>query len=172
MSDVLRCTGCQAGLRLRPEFAGKKLRCPRCKATMNVPDVQTEQPGTIPDDPPLLPGDEVTTTPTYEPAEMDVDLDRPRQRRQEEEDEFASEWRECPRCGAGESERVLWTFWGSFYGPAMFNHVKCPECGTTYNGVTGRSNFIPALIFVTIPVLLIMGLLGVITWMILARQFG
>jgi predicted RNA-binding Zn-ribbon protein involved in translation (DUF1610 family) len=173
MSDVLRCTGCQAGLRMRPEFAGKKLRCPRCKSTMNVPDVP--RPAAVLDDPPPLPNDDtdLTTTPTPEAEQLDVDLDRPRRRDDDDEDDYEDNtWHNCPRCGATDADRVLWTFWGSFYGPAMFNHVQCPECGTTYNGKTGRSNFIPALIFVTIPVLLIMGLLGVITWMILARQYG
>ena len=57
---------------------------------------------------------------------------------------------------------MLFTPWGSFYGPALFNHVRCPECRYAYNGRTGRSNLIPAIIFVTIPALIIAGLLGFI----------
>jgi predicted RNA-binding Zn-ribbon protein involved in translation (DUF1610 family) len=177
MVDVLRCTGCQAGLRMRPEFAGKKLRCPRCGNQMSVPRIQADRPAVVPDDPPPLPNDtELTTTdPRPDAQPMESDLEAPRKKRRrivQEEAEEEPVWQPCPSCGAEDPEKVHWTFWGSFYGPALFNHVKCLECGQTYNGVSGRSNFIPALIFVTIPVLLIMGLIGVITWLILSRQFS
>lgn len=152
MIDVVRCKHCRAALRLRPEYVGKKLRCPRCQGTTSVHAIQATPPA-----------------PAAQPVAYDLgpdDYDR-----EPEGDDFASEWVACPRCGAQESERVLWTFWGSFYGPALFDHVECPACGTRYNGRTGRSNFVPALIFTLIPTLLIMGLLGVITWIILVRQF-
>jgi hypothetical protein len=68
----------------------------------------------------------------------------------------------CPRCLADGAQRVLFTAWGSFYGPALFNHVRCPECRCAYNGRSGRSNLVPAIIFVTIPALIIAGLLGFI----------
>jgi endogenous inhibitor of DNA gyrase (YacG/DUF329 family) len=77
----------------------------------------------------------------------------------------------CPRCGAEGARRVLFTFWGSFYGTALFNHVRCPECQYAYNGRTGRSNLIPAIIFVTIPLLIIAGLLSFIGWVVWTRLF-
>jgi hypothetical protein len=36
--------------------------------------------------------------------------------------------------------RIKWTLWGGMLGPRMFNHVKCVNCGTKYNGTTGQSN--------------------------------
>ena len=64
---------------------------------------------------------------------------------------------------------MKWTPWGSYYGPALFTHVRCPECGYTYNGRTGHSNLIPIIIFVTIPVLGIAGLIGYILYILHER---
>jgi hypothetical protein len=64
---------------------------------------------------------------------------------------------------------VTWTIWGSFYGPALFNHVRCPECRYAYNGRSGRSNLVPAIFFVTIPAILIAAIVGVVVWLIVAN---
>jgi predicted RNA-binding Zn-ribbon protein involved in translation (DUF1610 family) len=80
-------------------------------------------------------------------------------------------YKPCPQCGATGAKRVLWTAWGSFYGPAMFTHVRCPECGYKYNGRSGRSNLIPAIIFVTVPLLGILGILGGIVYMLVSRNY-
>jgi len=56
------------------------------------------------------------------------------------------------------AERVTWTPWGSFYGPALFTHVRCRECGYGYNGRTGRSNLVPAIFMVAIPLVLIIAI--------------
>jgi DNA-directed RNA polymerase subunit RPC12/RpoP len=78
----------------------------------------------------------------------------------EEREEIDSEYVPCPRCGARGAERVVFTFWGSFYGPALFTHVQCPKCHYKYNGKTGKSNLIPAIIFVLVPLLLILAVIG------------
>jgi hypothetical protein len=75
-----------------------------------------------------------------------------------DEEEQWQKWKPCPSCGQKKGERVLWTLWGSFYFSAMFHHVRCAECGTKYNGNTGRSNIVPAIICVTIPLLAIVGI--------------
>jgi hypothetical protein len=36
----------------------------------------------------------------------------------------------------------------------MFNHVRCGNCGNTYNGKTGNSN-VPAIIAYTVVVLIL-----------------
>jgi hypothetical protein len=82
----------------------------------------------------------------------------------EEEEEYQvrrrrASYKPCPRCGAGGPERVTWTPWGSFYGPALFTHVRCRECGYGYNGRTGRSNMVPAVIMVTVPAVLIVAII-------------
>jgi hypothetical protein len=55
---------------------------------------------------------------------------------------------------------VDWTFWGSYYGPPLVNHVRCLDCGYRFNGLTGRSNRHWALLFVTVPILIIAGIVG------------
>jgi hypothetical protein len=65
---------------------------------------------------------------------------------------------------------VNWTPWGSFYGPAMLTHVRCPECGYAYNGRTGRSNLVGIIIFTMIPILLLVGI-DVALWFLL-EPFG
>jgi len=82
---------------------------------------------------------------------------------EEDEDEAPARRRRahfkpCPRCGAVGAERVTWTPWGSFYGPALFTHVRCRECGYGYNGRTGRSNLVPAIFMVAIPLVLIIAI--------------
>jgi len=100
---------------------------------------------------------------------------RPRDEEEEEEDDRGrggkKAFKPCPRCGSGGAKRVLWTAWGSFYGPAMFNHVRCPECGYKYNGRSGRSNMIPAIIFVAVPLIGILGILGGILYMLISRNY-
>jgi hypothetical protein len=67
---------------------------------------------------------------------------------------------------------VTWTFWGSFYGPALLTHVRCRECGGTYNGRTGGSNLIPAILFVTVALVLICVMLSIIGWIVWSRVGG
>jgi phage FluMu protein Com len=72
MLPTLRCAGCHSALRMRPEYLGKKLRCPRCHTTMSVPTIQ-------PDDPPLLPLEEHSPLPdlTSPPADREHPPDLP-----------------------------------------------------------------------------------------------
>ncbi len=65
--------------------------------------------------------------------------------------------------------RVLFTPWGSFYGPALFNHVRCPECRHAYNGRSGGSNLIPAILFVAIPLLLMAAIIVYMAMLIIPR---
>jgi hypothetical protein len=106
-----------------------------------------------------------------EEEEEEEEEERPaRKNKRQKAKEGKSRWEPCPRCGDERARRVLWTFWGSFYGPAIFSHVQCQECGTTYNGRTGRSNLIPAIICFTIPLVLIMGLIGFILYILRLRE--
>ncbi len=46
----------------------------------------------------------------------------------------------CPQCGNANATKVKYTWWGGALGPSMFTHVKCNDCGTQFNGKTGKSN--------------------------------
>lgn len=60
---------------------------------------------------------------------------------------------------------MTWTIWGSFYGPALFSHVRCRDCGYAYNGRTGRSNFWPAFFFILVPAVgLVVVVGGLVLW--------
>lgn len=105
--------------------------------------------------------------------------DKRKRRSEDEEDEDRprkagkSKYEPCPRCGEEEPKKVVWTWWGSFYGPAMFSHVRCLGCGHSYNGKTGGSNVIPATIFFLVPLLGILGILGGLFYMLYkAGVFG
>jgi predicted Zn finger-like uncharacterized protein len=187
MALEISCPACQAPLRVREEYVGKKLKCPRCAAVITVPASRRESSEAVRPvaraAPPVLtpvqdesePADEVR--PASSPSsrrcphcgeKVAADARRCRhcrtwlQEEDEEEDHRPRRrrvsFKPCPRCGATKAERVTWTPWGSFYGPALFTHVRCRECGYGYNGRTGRSNLIPAILMVAIPLILILGL--------------
>jgi transposase-like protein len=53
----------------------------------------------------------------------------------------------CPKCGSTNAQKVGYTWWGGALGPAIFHHVKCNQCGATYNGKTGKSNVTAIIIY-------------------------
>lgn len=53
----------------------------------------------------------------------------------------------CPKCGSTNVEKVKFTWWGGALGPSLFTHVKCNNCGTQFNGKTGKSNQTNILIY-------------------------
>jgi hypothetical protein len=106
--------------------------------------------------------------------EDEEDRGRRRRDRDEEEDDRPvrrSKYKPCPRCGEEDPRKVMWTAWGSFYGPAMFTHVRCRDCGYCYNGKTGGSNLIPAVIFVAVPLIGILGILGGLAYVVFLRGY-
>jgi hypothetical protein len=66
------------------------------------------------------------------------------------------EFAPCPTCRATSAKRLNFTFWGGAIGPRLLNHVRCDQCGTTYNGKTGKSN-LGAIVVYQI-VLLVLGI--------------
>jgi predicted Zn finger-like uncharacterized protein len=192
MPATINCPGCQSPLRLRDELAGKKIKCPRCGHVLTVPDVEVAEvveeasPADITAEPPApkARAESAATRPCPECGER---IARTAQKcryckavldddEEDEEDERPirrrSQFKPCPRCGERDATRVMWTPWGSFYGPALFTHVRCPGCGYKYNGRTGRSNLIPAIIFVTVPLVLILAIIGLLGWVIFTTQYA
>lgn len=51
-----------------------------------------------------------------------------------------TQYQPCPNCGATNAEKIKFTWWGGALGPSMMTHVKCSNCGTQFNGKTGKSN--------------------------------
>ena len=199
MAETVQCPGCQTKLKLKPEYAGKKIKCPKCAHTIVVPSapgVTTSPPraatsktkagvaipvapddeddGAVSAEPPRKKGRKSENmTPCPECGEMvdDAAVKCPHCKAvlEADEEEEYKRWKKCPHCRKQMGRRVLWTFWGSFYFTALFKHVRCDECGTAYNGKTGRSNIVPALMCVFVALLLIGGIVGFIIWMLKDR---
>jgi uncharacterized protein (DUF983 family) len=55
---------------------------------------------------------------------------------------------------------MSFTWWGGLIGPKMLTHVKCPACGHTFNGKTGRDNT-TGIILYSIGVIVLVGFLVV-----------
>jgi transposase-like protein len=148
MPTSIRCPGCKSTLRVRPELAGKRVKCPKCGKPVQVPQEEEEL---------------VELVAVEEEELEEVEDGRPPRK--------PSKYKPCPQCGATGARRVKATWWGSFYGPALFTHVRCPECDYAYNGRTGGSNLIPAIVFVTVPLVGIIILLGVIFYLLHSRGY-
>ena len=82
---------------------------------------------------------------------------RPRRRRRSRGDgEFAP----CPNCDSGRATKVGFTWWGGILGPRLFSHVKCNDCGTTFNGKTGKSNNGAIAIYVIVSAVIVIAILA------------
>jgi predicted RNA-binding Zn-ribbon protein involved in translation (DUF1610 family) len=188
MTTTMNCPGCQAPLRVREDLAGKKIKCPRCGAVVTVPaeevlTVEEVSAAEITAEPPP-PRSRTKTAATRPCPECGEPIARTARECRycqasfddDEDDEdrrpSRSSYKPCPRCGEEGAKRVIWTPWGSFYGPALLNHVRCPGCGYAYNGKTGGSNLIPAVIFVAVPLLGILGILGSLGWFLYHQLRG
>ncbi|HLO28636.1 MAG TPA: hypothetical protein VK249_05855 [Anaerolineales bacterium] len=66
----------------------------------------------------------------------------------------------CPNCGSTDATKVKFTWWGGALGPSMFTHVKCNNCGTQFNGKTGKSNQNNILIYVLVSFVLVFCVCG------------
>ena len=169
MAIMWPCPSCGTQLRLREDQVGATLTCPKCAHHVSTTGPAAEVTGRappLPAEPPPWEEEPLEARPA--PAEAR----RPRRgsdrrERYDDDDEFRlprSRYKPCPRCGGVHADRVVWTAWGSFYGPALLCHVRCGTCGATFNGRTGRSNAIAAFIFVLVPLLLILLIFAVLGW--------
>jgi hypothetical protein len=186
MPIQLCCPECNKPLKVKDELAGKKVKCPGCGKPVPVP---------VPDEEPEPVVEEVQEAPAPKPAKAAVtakakapptveaadDDDQPEEERAPKgkagkKAKGGQQWVPCPNCGAEGARRVKYTFWGSVYGPRLFSHVRCQECRTTYNGKTGGSNIIPAIIglfiqaMAGIVILLLLVFIGWGIWQIVSAK--
>lgn len=56
----------------------------------------------------------------------------------------------CPNCSSTRASLVGFSWWGGILGPKLLTHVKCPDCGTAYNGKTGQSNTVGIIIYLMV----------------------
>lgn len=84
-----------------------------------------------------------------EVEEEEEEEERPRRKRKKRR---TGPWATCPHCGErGDARRVGWTLWGGWLGPWLLSHVRCGNCGGTYNGKTGKDNTTAIVLYVVVP---------------------
>lgn len=167
MATTMNCPGCRRPLRLREDMAGRTIKCPRCAQIIAIPSTAAVCPTAEE----IAAETTASSTRKKEIAtrlcpECGQPLAAPASKCSSCK---APQYKPCPRCGEEGAKRVTWTAWGSFYGPALFTHVRCPVCGYAYNGKSGRSNLVPAILFVAVPLLLILAIFSVVGWLIYHR---
>jgi hypothetical protein len=167
----ITCQHCSRAIRAPDEYAGKKIKCPGCKEVLALPAAAAtavQPPPVVKPAPPPLPkrrpveeDDEEIAVAEEVAEEEEEDEPRPRKRRKRRSRGRKGDWADCPHCDApGRASRVGFTWWGGALGPWMFSHVRCHECGTCYNGRTGKSNDVPILIYTLASVFLSLVILG------------
>ena len=67
----------------------------------------------------------------------------------------------CPKCNAASAERVKFTWWGGVLGPKLLTHVKCSDCGSKYNGKSGKDNTKGIVVYALVIAILAFGLMFV-----------
>lgn len=71
----------------------------------------------------------------------------------------------CPFCGSTRSEPVPFTWWGGRIGPKLLFHVRCSQCGQTFNVRTGKTNTVAITIALTIAFVLgVSAIIYVVRW--------
>jgi hypothetical protein len=71
-------------------------------------------------------------------------------------------YKRCPECGCRDAKKVGFTWWGGLLGPSLLTHVECLDCGTCFNGKTGRSNTTGIIIYTIVTAVIAFGLLGLV----------
>ena len=70
-----------------------------------------------------------------------------------------SEYVPCPKCQSTNVQKQSFTWWGGVLGPKLLSHVKCQNCGATFNGKTGGSNTAAITIYIVVVCILAAGIM-------------
>ncbi len=168
-----QCPHCTKEIRAADEHIGKKIRCPKCREVLTVPGDTAVKPAAPSKPPPSKAAPSKAAPiqkgpPPRRPAPADDDdvpiieasddddeeYERKRRKRKKRRLRRQGAYADCPNCDApGDAQRVAFTWWGGLVGPAILTHVRCNECGSCYNGRTGKSNNLAIAIYIGVGVL-------------------
>jgi hypothetical protein len=164
----ITCQHCSLDIRVADEHGGKRIRCPGCKEVLKLPAaapapqpakaapapsaIKKAAPPPVPKRrPPEDDDEEIAVAEAVEEDEDEDDEPRPRKRKRRKRRGRQGSYADCPNCDApGDASRVGFTWWGGILGPRMLSHVRCNDCGTCYNGSSGKSNDTAILIYVLV----------------------
>jgi hypothetical protein len=160
----VKCPHCPKVMNIGDEYAGKKIRCPACKEVIAVPAVAAAvQPAPAPKAPapvqkaiqppkrPPVKQDDEELAEVMSEDDTDEDYNRKPRKRSKRRSLVRGAYADCPNCGAGgDAKRVGFTWWGGALGPWILCHVRCKECGTCYNGRTGKDNTVGIIIYTAV----------------------
>jgi ribosomal protein S27E len=178
----ITCQHCTRDIRVADEHAGKKIRCPGCKEVLVLPaaapavkpakaapapspsPIKKAAPPPVPKRrPPEDDDEEIAVAEAV--AEDEDDEPRPRKRKRLKRRSRGRKGRyaDCPNCDApGDASPVVFTWWGGMIGPRLLSHVRCNDCGTCYNGSSGKSNDTAILIYTLVSVFISLMILGLV----------
>jgi DNA-directed RNA polymerase subunit RPC12/RpoP len=156
------CSSCGKNLRVRDELTGKKVMCPACGTSFVVAAVSDE----------TVTADEPKSRPAPVQDKVSAKLmgKKPPPLEDEDGDQFGeppirsrekrgSKYVPCPECSSRHANKVGFTWWGGLVGPWLLTHVKCDECGTTFNGATGKSNTSAIAVYVSVSFVIALALM-------------
>jgi hypothetical protein len=162
----ITCQHCSRDIRVADEHAGKRIRCPGCKEVLTLPAAapQPAKAAPVPSSikkaaPPPIPkrrppeddDEEIAVAEAVDEDEEEDDEPRPRKRKRRKRRGRQGSYADCPNCDApGDASPVGFTWWGGILGPRLLSHVRCNDCGTCYNGSSGKSNDTAILIYVLV----------------------
>jgi phage FluMu protein Com len=174
----ITCQHCSRDIRVADEHAGKKIRCPGCKEVLTLPaapqpaktapapsPIKKAAPPALPKRRPPEDDEEIAVAEAVDEEEDDEPRPRKRRRLKRRSRGRQGSYADCPNCDApGDASPVGFTWWGGILGPRLLSHVRCNDCGTCYNGSSGKSNDTAILIYVLISffIALMVGALAVV----------
>lgn len=71
----------------------------------------------------------------------------------------------CPICLSEDPKQVSFTWWGGKLGPWLCHHVRCQRCGATYNGKTGQSNTVAIIVYLSVSIVIGLGVVVLIEFL-------
>lgn len=155
MTIRFQCSSCNFGLSAPDDKAGVSVKCPKCKGPVEIPwpvEAVEEVMDVLPAEPiqEVLPAHPMPPPPVLAGAQFAFD-DRSGPFSDDPGQFARGQYATCPYCGnPGHADRVSFTWWGGFLGPAILNHVQCRRCRQAYNGRSGQPNTTGIIIYCSI----------------------